>query len=207
MRLLISVLLVCVTAYAALYQLTEGFTALTAETARRHRIAQAPRALPETQVLTRDASIQSLDSLLRDSGRTVIVNFVYTRCVTLCLAMGSELQQLQNTILKRGLQDKVRLVSISFDPTDTADRLQRYSHLMGAQAGLWDFYTILDLKQRDALLTAFGIVVIPAPYGEFEHNAAYHVVSSDALLARIVDYGQADYALAYALGLSAKTSQ
>ncbi|MCQ9617260.1 SCO family protein [Paenalcaligenes niemegkensis] len=202
MRLLLSVLLVCATAFAALYQLTEGFTALTAETARRNSVAHEPRTLPETRVIARDATVQSLDSVLRDDGRTLIVNFIYTRCITLCLAMGSELQQLQAAILERGLDTEVRIVSISFDPSDTADRLQRYSHLMRAQTGLWDFYTIQDAEQRDKLLEAFGIIVIPAPYGEFEHNAAYHVVSSQALLGRIVDYGEAEYALAYALQLA-----
>lgn len=204
MRLLLSVLLVCVTAYAALHQLTEGFTALTAETARRNSIASSPRALPETQVLTRDASVQDLNALFRDDGRTLIVNFIYTRCVTLCLAMGTELQQLQASMIERGLTEQVRIVSISFDPSDTADRLQRYSHLMRAQSGVWDFYTLQNTAQRDALLDAFGIVVIPAPYGEYEHNAAYHVVSSDALLSRIVDYGEAEHALAYALQLAQK---
>ena len=34
-------------------------------------------------------------------------------------------------------------------------------------------------------------MVLPAPLGEFEHNAALHVVTSNAMLTRIVDY--ADY--------------
>ncbi|HLS42270.1 MAG TPA: SCO family protein [Paenalcaligenes sp.] len=199
MRLMLAVVLVCVLAYTALHQLTEGFTALTAETSRRNQIAAQPKVLPEVQVLARDATIQPLSSIFRDDGRVLIVNFIYTRCITLCLAMGAELQQLQERIVEQGLSDEVRIVSLSFDPRDTADQLQRYSHLMRAQTGVWDFYTLHDTQQREALLKAFGIVVIPAPYDEFVHNAAYHVVLPDGKLSYIVDEGQAPTALAYAL--------
>ena len=38
------------------------------------------------------------------------------------------------------------------------------------------------------MLDAFGIMVVPAPLGEFEHNAALHVVTSDGQLIQIIDY-------------------
>jgi protein SCO1/2 len=52
------------------------------------------------------------------------------------------------------------------------------------------------------LLDAFGIIVIPAPLGEFEHNAALHLVSGAGRLFRIVDYVDATVALDTALANS-----
>jgi protein SCO1/2 len=112
--------------------------------------------------------------------------------------MGSEYQQLQKAIVEEGLQDRIRLLSISFDPTDSPDHLRRYSKTMKANPDVWHFVTMMPGEQRQRVLDDFGIVVIPAPFDEYEHNAAYHVVSSEPRLGRIVDYGEPMLALAYA---------
>ena len=67
------------------------------------------------------------------------------------------------------------VISISFDDTDTPDRLARYDATMKADPAIWRTAVVSDAVARQALLDAFGIVVIPAPMGQFEHNAAYHV--------------------------------
>src|SRR5690606_9469735 len=119
---------------------------------------------------------------------------------SLCLAMGSEFQQLQAAILRRGLQDQVYLLSISFDPTDTPAQLARYAQSMGAERSLWQFAGMPDAVQRLALLDAFGIVVVPAPMKQFVHNAAYHLVTADGRLRRIVDLGNVELLLDHAVG-------
>src|SRR3569833_2203797 len=48
----------------------------------------------------------------------------------------------------------------------------------------------LNSQQRGKLRDALGITVIPAPLGEFQLNAAFHVLSPDGRLVRIVDYDQ-----------------
>lgn len=198
MKLLASLLLVCALGIGALAHLTQGFSALTSETARRNDVAASPRLISDVSVLTPSNAIRSLHDVLHQDGRVAIVNFIYTRCVTLCLAMGSEYQQLQQAILDEGLQDKVRLLSISFDPTDSADRLQRYSHMMKADPAVWQFVTMMPGDERQRVLDDFGIIVIPAPFDEYEHNAAYHVVTAEPRLRRIVDYGEPILALSHA---------
>src|SRR5690606_8907830 len=121
MRLFLSILLVVALGIGALAHLTQGFTALTAETARRNDVAASPRLISDVEVLLPTGGSTPLSSLLQNDGRITIVNFIYTRCVTLCLAMGSEYQQLQKAIVDEGLQDRIRLLSISFDPTDSPD--------------------------------------------------------------------------------------
>lgn len=196
MRLLVCLILVCALGFGALSHLTVGYTALTSEQARRNDVAKHPRTISDVTVITPGATHLSLHEFMRQNDRLLIVNFIYTRCITLCLAMGSEMQQIQEAIIAAGQQDKIGLLSISFDPSDTPDQLQRYMHLMKADPRVWNFVTMQDGEQRQQVLDDFGIIVIPAPYNEYEHNAAYHVMNADYLLSRIVDYGEPGLALA-----------
>ncbi|WP_322999435.1 SCO family protein [Castellaniella sp.] len=196
MRWVLSLVLALAAGLGVLYSLTDGFTVLTAEAARRQTIAEHPRDIPAAvQVLDGAGRQESLNRNLRDDGRVAIVNFFYTRCIALCLAQGSLTEQLQRAIEAEGLQHQLRLISLSFDPRDRADDLSRYAVRMGADSGVWQFLTLTDAAQRSALLDMFGILVVPAPLGEFEHNAAFHVVTPDGRLVRIVDLDDPGWAL------------
>ncbi|MGB6007964.1 SCO family protein [Castellaniella sp.] len=202
MRWVLSMVLALAAGIGVLYSLTDGFTVLTAEAARRQAIAAHPRDIPAAvQVLDDAGRLQSLSRNLRDDGRVAIVNFFYTRCIALCLAQGSLTERLQQAIEAEGLQRQLRLISLSFDPRDRADDLSRYAVRMGADADVWQFLTLTDAAQRSALLDMFGIMVVPAPLGEFEHNAAFHVVTPDGRLVRIVDLDDPGWALKAAKSL------
>jgi len=198
-----ALLLVLAAGLGALWQGTDGFQAVTTEAARRQAVARAPRTLPAATLQFASGRELPLARALRQDGRVTIVNFIYTRCNAVCSAMGGELQQLQSRLLADGLADRVRLLSISFDPADDAAQLAAYARRMRARPDLWQFAGVADAGQRRALLDAFGIVVVPAPLGEFEHNAAFHVVGADGRLARIVDYDAPDAALDLALAAAA----
>jgi protein SCO1/2 len=170
-------------------------------------VARHPRAIPAAEVLAEDGRVLGLDRDLRRDGRVAIVNFFYTRCLSLCLAQGSLTERLQQAIEARGLQDRIRLISISFDARDRAPDLARYAARMGATPGVWQFLSFTRPAQRDAALDLFGITVVPAPLGEFEHNAAFHVVTPDGRLARIFDLDDPGLALSAAESLSAPPTQ
>lgn len=199
-KMLAALLLVLGLGIGAFYQVTDGFRVVTSEQSRRLSIAEQPRPIPDTAIRFDTGAAASLVQALRSDGRTTIVNFIYTRCNTVCSAMGTEFQQLQQTIHANGLEQRIRLLSISFDPRDTPEQLARYAKRMHAQADVWQFASVPDAAQRQALLDAFGIMVIPAPWDEFEHNAAYHLVTPDAQLSQIVDIGQPNALLAQVYG-------
>ncbi len=198
--MLVALLLVLGLGIGAFYQVTDGFRVVTSEQSRRLSIAEQPRPIPDATIRFDTGAAASLVQALRSDGRTTIVNFIYTRCNTVCSAMGTEFQQLQQTIHANGLEQRIRLLSISFDPRDTPEQLARYAERMHAPADVWQFASVPDTKQRQALLDAFGIMVIPAQWDEFEHNAAYHLVTPDAQLSQILDIGQPDALLAQVYG-------
>lgn len=191
---------VCVLGVAALYQGTMGFAVVGTEDGRRLDIRRTPRLLPGAAIHQPQAT--TLARALHDDGRVAIVSFVYTSCNAICTVLGTEFQQLQQQVLKRGLQRQVRLLSISFDPRDDSHALAAYAQRQHADADIWQLASVDSANQRQALLDAFGIVVVPAPLGEFVHNAAFHVVGPDGMLARVVDYDNPAQALDDALALS-----
>lgn len=204
MRWVAALLLAFGLGVGALYWQTEGFTVVTAEDARRNEVAASPRLLPSVQMFDEHGITRPLLDDLRDDGRVAIVNFFYTRCISLCLAQSSQAERLQVAIAERGLSHRVRLLSISFDPRERAQDLSRYAERMNAESSIWQFVSLPDEFERNQMLSLFGIIVIPAPLGEFEHNAAFHVVTPDGRLARIVDMEEPGLALEVAEELSAR---
>jgi protein SCO1/2 len=187
MKLLIAILFVCGLGAGAFFFETEGFTVLTTEGARRADVLRHPRTVPDIALHNSGGKTHTLIEELRSDPRVAIITFMYTRCVTVCVSLGTGLQQLQAQIQAQELQDRVRLLSVSFDPADTPERLARYEYGMGAAPGVWRALGMANAAERTLLLQAFGIIVVPAPLGQYEHNAAYHVVTPDAQLVRIVD--------------------
>lgn len=174
--------------------------AFTTETLRRTEVAHSPTRVPDLALHDSAGDRSTLRELFARGGRVWIVDFVYTRCQTVCTTLGSVFQQLQQQIQQRGLEGQVGLLSVSFDPThDTPQSLRAYRDRMRMDPGIWRVVTLSSPLDRRELLDAFGIMVIPAPLGEFEHNAALHLVNQHGVLVRIIDYDDATVALALAL--------
>lgn len=192
-----TLLLVSVAGMAALYDATLGLRVVATEQGRRLQLRDHPVRLPPT-VLAMPV-LTELHENLRHDGRVAIVTFMYSRCNAVCSALGSQYQQLQAQIIAHGLQHKIRLLSVSFDPRDTPAVLRDYARSHHAQSAVWQFAGIADAAQRQRLLASMGIVVIPAPLGEFAHNAAFHIVDRGGRLRRIVDLDEQDEALRHAL--------
>lgn len=202
----LAVLAVALTGSGALYYGSSGFRALSTEAARRIEVAERPLRLPPATLSGADGSVRLLADDLRLDGRVTLVTFIYARCQSICRVVGSELQQMQDQIRTRGAAGRVRLVTISFDPRDDAGALTRYGRMMKSDPAVWRLYGVANDGERRRLLDAFGVVVVPAPLGEFEHNAAFHVVDRSGRLVRILDYTEPETALDDALVRGAQGS-
>jgi len=194
-----------VLAWAAAAWLTHDFRAFTEEGARRIEVRDAPVAAPRVDVVGPGLDGVALPALLEAHGGATIVDFVYTRCVSVCAALGSGFQQLQARIVADDPAGNapVRLLSVSFDPAhDDVAALGRYARDLRADPDVWRFVTVLDASALEQLLRAFRVVVIPDGFAGYEHNAALLVVDADARLVRVFDYDELEEALHYARSLS-----
>lgn len=177
--------LVTVLGSGAFWWGTDGFTAFTAETARRADILRAPRPLPAAVLEDQDGRVFSLDDY---RGRLLAVEFIYTRCTTICNSLGMAFRQIRDRVPAEALGRDVALLSISFDPErDDPASLRGYGIAHGADGEHWRLARVRDAAQLRALLEAFGVVVIADRFGGFEHNAAIHLVGRDGRLVEISD--------------------
>jgi protein SCO1/2 len=78
---------------------------------------------------------------------------------------------------------------------------------MRMQPDVWKLLSLVEPQDRRRLLDSFGIMVVPAPLGEFEHNAALHLVTADGRLVRILGLEDGTQALALAKVLSQAQDQ
>ncbi|MCF8179359.1 MAG: SCO family protein [Sulfuritalea sp.] len=177
--------LVTVLGVAGLWQATDGLQAFTAEAARRAEILRNPRALPAAVLEDQNGRHFSL----RDyQGRLLAVEFIYTRCSTICRTLGLAFKQIHNHVPQQALGDDFALLSISFDiDGDDTSRLKDYGEAYGADGEHWRIARVRSAAELGPLLAAFGIVVIPDQMGGFEHNAAIHLLGRDGRLALISD--------------------
>jgi protein SCO1 len=177
--------------------LTEGFDVWTAEGARRLRVANAPVAVPHAMLVGDQLNGLSLQEVLAQPGRVTIASFIYTRCTSVCLTLGSNLQQLQAV-----LGSDIKLLSISFDPAhDDAEQLRRHAALWRADARYWRMASVPDAAQLQRLLEAWQVVVIADGRGGWEHNAALLVIDQRGRLVRIFDDNDVAGALDFARAL------
>jgi len=186
--------------------LTEGFEVWTAEGARRRAVIEAPVTAPPATLLGAGLTGQSLHGLLASPGRVSLVSFIYTRCPSVCLTLGSSFQQLQTAVSGLAMDradisadSGIQLLSISFDPAhDDIDQLGRYASLWRADPRHWRIATVPDAAQLQRLLQAWQVVVIPDALGGYEHNAALLVIDERGRLVRIFDEADSATALAFA---------
>lgn len=84
-------------------------------------------------------------------GKTVVINFIFTTCTTICPPLGATFARVQKELG----QSDVRFISVSVDPvTDTPERLKAW----GAKFHAGDSWTFVtgDKPQVDELLRALG---------------------------------------------------
>ena len=198
-------------AYACAGWLTHDFQVWTAEGARRLEVAMLPVATPAVKVQGREGQLQPLRQMLADGQTVTIVDFVYARCQTVCLALGSTYQQMQASLqsdrANGAAQSRVQLMSVSFDSQrDDQQALANYAARLNADAAIWRLVRVPEPKDLARLLTDFQVVVVDNGQGDFEHNAALLVVDTHGRLVRIFDYAEHQLALDYARYLAGANS-
>lgn len=199
LRTAIVTLVIAVLGVACASWLTEGFQVWTAEGARRLAILNHPVASPSAKLEGPSLTGRDLRDVLAKPGQVTLASFIYTRCNSICLALGSSFQQLQRTIEVKQLEG-VRLLSISFDAKhDDTTTLQQYALRWAADPRRWQFASVPDQHELRRLLQAFKVVVVPDGFGGYEHNAALMIIDEHGRLSRIFDETELDPALAYAL--------
>jgi protein SCO1 len=168
----------------ALSWATEDFRVVTSEGARRVAVEHRPIPLPDVRMIDQDGHSFSLAGY---RGRPVLVDFIYTRCPTICGVRGDDFRAL---LSKRGplAAGGIALLSIGFDlDNDDLKARQLYAERYSASAPRWRIGSPADRRSLATLLASFGEVVISDGFGGFVHSGALYLVDPRGRLARILD--------------------
>lgn len=197
LRTAIASILVVLGAMCIFWNETDGFSAFTIESARRIDVAREPRSVPD---LTLQLSDGEQVKLVNGGLQPTLVEFIYTSCPTICLALGEDFFRLQEKIARDRRYSGVRLLSISFDlERDTPEQLAEYEKSHGARAPTWQIARPRSAAELRRLVDVFGIVVKDDGSGGFVHNAAIYLVDARGRLAKISDIGQGEQMLSEAV--------
>ena len=175
---------------AALAVATDGFQAFTTETGRRVAVRRHPVGLPVVPLENQSGAPVTLADF---RGKWLLVDFIYTRCVTFCTALGADFARLERQLSGPVAQGRVALLSISFDPMhDSPTELTAYLERSRAGGRGWQAARPVTAEELGQLTAAFGITVIPDRLGGYTHNAAIHLVDPEGRLVDIFDLGNPD---------------
>jgi protein SCO1 len=120
-------------------------------------------------------------------GKVLVVTFIYTRCPfpDFCPRMDRQFKSVQTRVLADPqLRDRVRLLSISFDPAfDTPAVLAAHAQKLAADPQIWHFATG-DVGAIDRFASRFGVSVMREGPGaeNVTHNLRTAVIGSDGTL-------------------------
>ncbi len=141
-------------------------------------------ALPEFELVDEADRPLTRESL---AGKATILTFIFTRCPipNFCPLMSRNFLRLQEKLeATPALADQVRLLSISFDPEDTPQRLGQYASNIGASPALWQ-HASGSQKETRKLTGAFSVYVRADDGGSFSHGLCTALITPEGTVAKL----------------------
>ena len=150
------------------------FAATGAAKEKRYKRTEEVYTVPEVVLVNQDREKVRLVELL-DSGKPVLLDFIYGTCTTICPILSAGYSNMQRKLGED--PEQVQLVSISIDPEhDTPAVMTEYLERYQARPG-WDFLTG-SRKDIDKVMHAFDayvqdkmshypLTLIRAPEGDY----------------------------------------
>lgn len=179
---------------------TQGFEIWTFEGRRRAHVQAGELRARPVPLRASDGSVLRLWGDADVAPAAYLVDFIYTRCPSVCRVLGDEYQQMQRELATRQgsgpTRRDVRLVSISFDAGyDYPARLARYAAEMRTDPRHWTLAVPATQDDAHALLRSLGVVVVPDGMGGFVHNGAIHLLDERGRLRGLYEFDQWPQAL------------
>lgn len=208
--------LLCLVLLAAsawgLNRITNGFEVWTFEGRRQMQLRTGALQAPDVALRGVDGNPSALWDGAGAAPAAYLVDFIYTRCPSICLALGSEYQQMQRELANPGANlpggaaasGGVHLVSLSFDVAhDAPPQLAQYAARLGADPRWWTFVVPATQGDAQTLLRGLGVVAVPDGQGGFVHNGAIHLLDAHGVLRGLFALDAWPQALAAARQLAA----
>ena len=135
---------------------------------------EANEPAPAFSLVNQDAKRVALKDL---RGTPVVLTFLYTTCTDVCPVLLHLLVSAEQQ-LGEAERSAARFIGITVDPRrDTPERLKAYMKERGLDAARWQLLTG-SLAEVTRVAADYGVVVRPAPRGDFVHNSVFVVIDA-----------------------------
>jgi len=142
------------------------------------------KRLPDVRLIDADGRSLSLIEIV--DGKPLVISLIYTRCTTACLLITDSLIDVVDKI--GGLGEKYNVLTLSFDPADTPERLREYRDRFGLKRKGW-IVAGGDKAEVERLLKAIDFqYILDKATGEFIHPNLLLVLTPDGRVSRYI-YG------------------
>ena len=150
-------------------------------------VLQAGDVVPDTTLTDQDSQPIALSTF---KGFATAVTFIYTRCPLpqYCPLLDKRFAEVQALVAADpALAGKVRLLTVSFDPTfDRAETLRAHAKTLKADPVVWRFATAKE-DVVDRFAATFGVNVIREKDGTITHNLRTAVIDPTGHVTSLVD--------------------
>ncbi|MDQ3711570.1 MAG: SCO family protein [Acidobacteriota bacterium] len=157
----------------------------------REDVAQIGNLVPNFTLVNQDGKRINMKDY---QGKALAITFIYSRCPLpeYCILMSKHFSDLANQLNDSELKDKIRLLSVSFDPqTDTPAKLKEYGQgYLGkdskADFTVWQLATGTD-KEIKTVADFFGLryEVDAQDKTQFAHSLRTIVITPDSKVQRV----------------------
>jgi protein SCO1 len=176
--------LLAVVAAFGLHHWTRGGSAWTYD---ELRLLDAEAGRIQAPPLRLQGGANALWGEAHEPKRVYLVNFIYTRCPSICLALGSEYQRMQSAL--EAEPAPVHLVSLSIDPArDGTRELSAWAQRQRADPAWWTVGHANTRVEAEELLRALRVVVVSDGSDGFVHNGAIHLIDAQGHVLALFDY-------------------
>jgi len=137
------------------------------------------RVAPGFTLINQDSDLVSLSDY---RGSWVLMDWVFTNCVTFCPLLTGDMLTLRDD-LGEAVGTEVELVTITFDPTrDSATALKAYAAQVGASSSGWSWLTGTE-AETGAVAASYGIAYEPSDavngIPQFDHTNLMVMIGPD----------------------------
>ena len=170
-----------------IWKTTAGFQALALDDVKKIEFAAQAAPLPQAGLVAENG--QTLD-LRQLRGHVSVAEFIYTRCLAVCLALGSELGAVQRGFPDAIASGRLQLLSISFDLAhDDAAAVAAYRSRFGTPQG-WLAAIPDGPGSLHTLQRAFGFLIQNSDSILVEHSSKLYLISPRGEIAGAYDLNE-----------------
>lgn len=135
--------------------------------------------LKHIELTDQDGKTFSLDDL---KGETVLVNFMFAGCTSICPVQTVGLRRVHNEMQLDPEKDRIKLLSISIAPmSDTPKHLKDFAERFEIDKPSWRF-AVTNQAHTDELSEQFGVGVKPLEGDQLDHRSLLYLINHEGVM-------------------------